>query len=154
MRGISREAARERSSGKVWFNPVATLSWYYSQEDQRLGPVSEEELKRLAGEGTITPMTRVWKDGMADWQPWGSVVTAMFPDSILCHACNRPFPKDDLGAFLFLLSFASLLGAIIVGHRAATILSVHRIGKETVTFGRVSPDYIGSLPHWPGGPAL
>lgn len=86
MRGISREAAKERCSGKVWFNPFATLSWYYSQGDQRLGPVSEEELLRLAGEGTITPMTRVW--------------------------------------------------------------------KETVTFGRVSPDYIGSLPHWPGGPAL
>jgi hypothetical protein len=274
------------------------MPWYYSQEDQRLGPVSEEELLRLVGEGTVTPMTKVWKDGMADWQPWGSVVTAMLPDSIPCHACSRPFPKDDLvtvqgvmicgackpaqlqriregllplgggglaptfgsgkrmivalnhplpnrcvccngpasasvrrtfrwdppwvyllilltppvlilvslmvrrtirmdiplcdehlrirrdrlwtcwavgigsiiaifpagtllnnnqdglGGFLFLLSFASLLGAIIVGHRTASILSVHRIGKETVTFGRVSPEFIGSLPHWPGGPAL
>ena len=94
---------------------------------------------RLVGGGTITPMTQVWKDGMADWQLWGSVVGAIFPDSIPCHACNRPLPKDDLGACLFLLSFASLLGAIIVGHRAATILSVHRIGKETITFGRLPP---------------
>lgn len=273
------------------------MSWYYSQEDQRLGPVSEEELLRLVGEGTVTPMTPVWKDGMADWQPWGSVVNAMFPDSILCQACNRPFPKDDLvtiqgvmicgackpaqlqrvregllplggggitptfgsgkrmivalnnplpnrcvccngpasasvrrtfrwdppwvyllilgppvmllvslivrrsvrmeiplcehhlrsrgdrlwtcwavgigsiigifpaaillnnnqgglGGFLFWLSLFSLLGATIAGHRAASILSVHKIGKETVTFGRVSPEFIGSLPHWPGGPAL
>jgi hypothetical protein len=274
------------------------MSWYYSKEDQRLGPVSEEELLRLAGEGSITPKTKVWKDGMADWQLWGSGATAMFPDNVLCQACSRPFPKDDLvtvqgvmicgackpaqlqrireglmpldggglaptfgsgnrmivalntplpnrcvccngpasasvrrtfrwdppwvyllilltpavlivvslmarrsvrmdiplcdehlrlrgqrlwtcwavgicsiiaifpaatlsnnnhgdlGGFLFLLSFASLLGAIIVGHRAASILGVHKIGKETVTFGRVSPEFIGSLPHWPGGPAL
>ncbi len=274
------------------------MSWYYSQENQRLGPVSEEELLRPVGEGTITPKTKVWKEGMADWQPWGSVVAAMFPDSILCHACNRPFPKDDLvtvqgvmicgackpaqlqrvregllplggggltptfgsgrrmivalnsplpnrcvccnapasasvrgtfrwdppwvyllilltpavlivvslmarrsvrieiplceqhlrirsdrlwtcwavgicsiiaifpaaillntkqgelGNLLFLLSLFSLIGAIIVGRRVASILSIHKIGKETVTFGRVSPEFIGSLPHWPGDPAL
>lgn len=33
------------------------------------GPVSEDELADLIREGIIAPETRVWREGMEDWQP-------------------------------------------------------------------------------------
>ena len=280
------------------FNQLPIMPWYYAQEGQRIGPVSDEDLTRLAQDNVVTPSTLVWRHGMTEWQPWGTVVVSALPESALCQGCNRPFLKDDLvsiqgvmvcgtckpvqlqrvregafplgsggaspsfgsgkrmiialnnplpsrcvccnapasgvkrrtfywyppwvyalillsplililvslvvrrtvridiplcdehqakrrkrlgigwawglasllgmvlavvlmnnnqggvGGFLILTSFISVVGALIVGQRTASILSVHRIGKETATFNRVSPEFIASLPPWPGGPAL
>ena len=34
---------------------------------------------RLVGERKITPMTRVWRDGMADWlERWGETLSNRF----------------------------------------------------------------------------
>ncbi len=41
--------------------------WYYSVGDQRSGPVSPAELKRVADAGHLQPTDLVWKDGMAQW---------------------------------------------------------------------------------------
>ena len=76
--------------------PLAIMSWYYAQEGQRIGPVSDEELTRLTKDNVVTPSTLVWRYGMAEWQPWGSVVVSALPESALCQGCNRPFLKDDL----------------------------------------------------------
>lgn len=43
--------------------------WYYSENNQQLGPVSEDELKQKARSGSLKPTTLVWKDGMSDWKP-------------------------------------------------------------------------------------
>ena len=283
---------------KDWFNPLAIMPWYYAHQGQRIGPVSDEEIARLAKDNVVTPSTLVWRDGMAEWKSWESMVTSALPGNALCQGCNRPFPTDDLvaiqgimvcgtckgvqlqrvregvlplgtggvspafgsgkrviialnnplpsrcvccngpasgvkrrtfywyppwiyilillsplilvlvglvvrrtarvdiplcdehqakrrkrlwigwawglssllgialavvllnnnqdslGGFLMLASFISVVAALIVGQRTASILSIHRIGKETATFNRASPEFIGSLPPWTGGPAL
>lgn len=41
--------------------------WFYAKDDQRLGPVSEQELKGLATDGKLRPNDLVWRDGMPDW---------------------------------------------------------------------------------------
>jgi hypothetical protein len=43
--------------------------WYYARDGAQQGPVSDEELKRLAEAGTLRPQDVVWRDGMAQWQP-------------------------------------------------------------------------------------
>ncbi len=43
--------------------------WYYSENNQQLGPVSEDDLKQKARSGGLKPTTLVWKDGMGDWKP-------------------------------------------------------------------------------------
>ena len=43
--------------------------WYYSENNQQLGPVSEDDLKQKARSGGLKPTTLVWKDGMSDWKP-------------------------------------------------------------------------------------
>jgi hypothetical protein len=52
--------------------------WFYSVGDSRQGPVTEDELKRLAADGTLKPADLVWKDGMSDWVE-ARTVDALFP---------------------------------------------------------------------------
>jgi len=52
--------------------------WFYSEGDERRGPVTEDELKRLAADGKLQKTDLVWKDGMKDWVEARSVDT-LFP---------------------------------------------------------------------------
>lgn len=41
--------------------------WYYADQGQRNGPVTEEQIKKLAVTGQIKPSDMVWKQGMTQW---------------------------------------------------------------------------------------
>ena len=47
--------------------------WYYSANNQQLGPVSEEQLKAMARSSSLSSQTLVWKEGMSDWKALGEV---------------------------------------------------------------------------------
>ncbi|MGA2032037.1 MAG: DUF4339 domain-containing protein [Thermoguttaceae bacterium] len=47
--------------------------WYYTENRERRGPVSEEQLKELALAGQLTPTDLVWKKGMAQWVAAGQI---------------------------------------------------------------------------------
>src|SRR5579885_1550946 len=49
------------------------ILWYYANNQQRQGPVSESEFNRLAAEGIIHADTLVWRQGMANWQRYAEV---------------------------------------------------------------------------------
>jgi hypothetical protein len=48
-------------------------SWYYAVNGQRQGPVSFDQLRQLTANGQISSGDLVWCEGMADWQPAGSI---------------------------------------------------------------------------------
>lgn len=95
--------------------------WYYAAGDQRVGPVSLDQLKQLAAAGAITPATFVWTAGAAQWVPAGSVAALFAPayagtataapqGGMLAYASSslvdgsvapRPFapPPDDPGPY-------------------------------------------------------
>ncbi len=50
-------------------------SWYYAKNQQRFGPVTEEELRRLISDGTLGGSDLVWREGMPQWQ----TVAALLP---------------------------------------------------------------------------
>ncbi len=52
--------------------------WYYTQNGQQMGPVSDDDLRRLAGSGALKPTELVWKEGMANWTSAASV-RGLFP---------------------------------------------------------------------------
>jgi len=57
--------------------------WYYSVQNQQVGPVSEEAIQALAAEQKITPSTMVWTQGMPTWQPAAATSLAgLFPAGI------------------------------------------------------------------------
>lgn len=50
------------------------MQWYYAEEGKSVGPITEEQLKALATDGTISQETLVWRNGMAEWLPYGKVM--------------------------------------------------------------------------------
>jgi hypothetical protein len=42
--------------------------WYYSHDDQRIGPLSARDFKERIASGQITPSDMVWNESMAEWQ--------------------------------------------------------------------------------------
>ena len=87
------------------------MDWYYAENGQQKGPVSEEEFNRLIAAGTITPDTLVWREGMEQWQPKHMVTSTppmaapapsppapsepAEPGTVLCAECGRRFPQEQ-----------------------------------------------------------
>ena len=44
-------------------------AWFYALGGQRIGPVPADKLRELLKDQTIDGDTRIWREGMADWQP-------------------------------------------------------------------------------------
>ena len=52
------------------------MDWYYAVEGRQVGPIPEAEFSRLVAGGMITPDTLVWRQGMAQWQTYGTLGVA------------------------------------------------------------------------------
>jgi hypothetical protein len=56
----------------------APMNWYYAVEGRSHGPVSQEDLFRLAKEGTVETDTLIWHPGLEEWDPvWKLLPQAM-----------------------------------------------------------------------------
>lgn len=49
------------------------MEWYYSNNGQQAGPVSQDQLAELYRNGTVKPFDLVWNESMTEWTPIGSV---------------------------------------------------------------------------------
>jgi hypothetical protein len=107
--------------------------WYYSVNNQQVGPVDEKEIKKLIAAGTITHGTMVWTTGMDTWQLIGKTPLASLMGSVPPPAVGSvpPMlvvenPKVAQIKTLFTWFWISLIGIILggVGLIAAAILFV------------------------------
>lgn len=48
------------------------MQWYYTIQGRREGPVDDNGLDELARRGVIGEGTFVWREGLADWQPYAA----------------------------------------------------------------------------------
>jgi hypothetical protein len=96
--------------------------WWYIKQQQRLGPVSVQELKQLAAVGEITPETLIWKTGMAQW------VTAARAEGLFHNhsAVTQPSPSP-----LFAWSIVALLAVITVAVTLFFTLSSPNASKHS-----------------------
>ena len=91
------------------------MNWYYARGEERMGPVDEHEILALASTGQISAQTLVWREGMADWMPWGRAprpaedglaVAPAEEDAFgyrACAECGRTFLAEDMVAYENLL---------------------------------------------------
>src|SRR5439155_15097370 len=49
------------------------MNWYYVEAGKQAGPVDDAQLQELAQSGKLLAETLVWREGMANWQPYGQV---------------------------------------------------------------------------------
>lgn len=76
------------------------IAWYYSKDGQQNGPVSQEELVRLVGTGSVGAGDLVWREGMTDWTPVGQVPEfATQPPAVPASAPAAPAPGGPLNPY-------------------------------------------------------
>jgi len=87
------------------------MKWYYVENGQQAGPVEETQLAELVQSGRLREDTLVWHEGMAAWQPFGTVKpvgtttsqAAPTPGAFtgesaeaVCVECGKIFRKDEM----------------------------------------------------------
>lgn len=80
------------------------MQWYYAVGDQRQGPIEEAEFQQLVAAGTIKGDTLVWRQGMANWQPYatvagaapGAVPPAVDDGTEVCAVSGKRYPRRDM----------------------------------------------------------
>ena len=50
-----------------------SVQWYYTKNGQKIGPITDADLKQLAISGNLSPSDQVWKEGMAGWTTAGNL---------------------------------------------------------------------------------
>ena len=68
--------------------------WWYAAGAQRSGPVDDAALKRLLQEDAVSPATLVWRAGLDEWTPMGSVDEL----SHLLRTVPPPLPSQQFSA--------------------------------------------------------
>jgi hypothetical protein len=63
----------EEASRIAGLLPRMATEWYYAQEGERFGPVSDVDLRQLAVAGRLHPSDLVWFEGEPDWKPAAEV---------------------------------------------------------------------------------
>ncbi|MBN3731437.1 DUF4339 domain-containing protein [Burkholderia sp. Tr-20390] len=86
-------------------------TWHYEKGGQRVGPVSNDEMRRLIQERVITLGTLVWKQGFVDWRTMGDTELA----SHLETSTTPPaLPNTKISnAIVWILAFAPIIGLML-----------------------------------------
>jgi len=69
--------------------PVPT-AWYYSWQGGQMGPVGEEELRRLLATGAIPSTTLVWRAALPGWLDAVTAGVIATPSKGFCGKCGTP----------------------------------------------------------------
>jgi uncharacterized RDD family membrane protein YckC len=69
------------------------MDWYYKNGVTRIGPVSDEQMRELALQGTITSKTLVWNEVIAKWQPYSGPAGSPPPPSA---PIQPEAPKEEI----------------------------------------------------------
>lgn len=88
------------------------MQWYYAENGQSIGPLSEEDFQGLVSSGKVGAQTMVWHEGMSDWVAYSSLSGAVTPpveqkqklsmgvnaayETGKCVECGRQFPLTDM----------------------------------------------------------
>jgi uncharacterized RDD family membrane protein YckC len=82
------------------------MKWYYVEQGQQTGPVSDVQLAELVRSGKITANTLVWREGLAEWQPYAQIAGASgdappiaaigTTGEAACAECKNVFPVTEM----------------------------------------------------------
>ena len=79
------------------------MSWYYARDDEKNGPLDDAEFQALVTRGVISPETLVWREGLEQWQPFGSLgrASAAVEEPVsgalqFCAECNGRFSAEEM----------------------------------------------------------
>jgi len=75
------------------------MDWYFSRDDEKVGPLDDGEFYELVSRGIVSPETMVWNEGMSDWQPYKNASGAAKEKSLPAPAATEslldPLPQSE-----------------------------------------------------------
>ncbi len=74
------------------------MDWYYVVDNERIGPVSDEDFQALIDNGTIQPDTLVWNETMEAWEKFRQTTDGeeATDGRVPCAECGNYFSTDDV----------------------------------------------------------
>ena len=98
---------------------VRAVDWFYVQNGKQIGPVPVAQFEDLVRSGRITLETLVWREGLPNWQPFGSITATpstlptppapppppgaappVLPGALTgCAECGFAFPESEMIPF-------------------------------------------------------
>src|SRR5262245_25214981 len=67
---LRRTAVSSTLRGSDQSMNVRVVDWFYVQNGKQIGPVPAAQFDDLVRAGQISPETLVWREGLANWQPF------------------------------------------------------------------------------------
>lgn len=126
------------------------MNWYYVENGQQKGPVTQDQLDELARQGTIKADTLVWTDGMANWLPYsqarpGSGAAPMPPVTGATYAAAMPSgdPETIAREKVKAPSIAMLVNGALIALFSLFGTRSHLLGKR-----QPMPDLPPEVPSW------
>jgi uncharacterized RDD family membrane protein YckC len=123
------------------------MNWYYAREGRQVGPLSEQDLQAQVATGVVGADTLVWHEGMAAWQPYGTVTgepaagPSISPPT--CSQCGRAAAPDDMLRFGDRWVCASCKPVFVQGLKEGAITPEQlRYGGFWIRFGAWAIDVI------------
>lgn len=129
------------------------MKWFFAENGQQQGPVSEVELTEMRRAGRIAESALVWCDGMPGWEPLEKACPRPGPPLLhditlgptaVCAECQQIFPVSELVSIQHLKACARCKPALLQRLRegAAPVgMAVWRHGRQIViTRGTQLPD--------------
>jgi hypothetical protein len=101
--------------------------WYYTLNNQQMGPVDEAKIKELVASGAITAGTMVWTAGMANWAPIAQTPLASLVGNLppvvppAYYAQVVKDPEVEKLDKLFMWFWICLAGSVITFGASATV---------------------------------
>ena len=126
------------------------MNWYYVENGQQKGPVTQDQLDELARQGTIKADSLVWTDGMANWLPYsqarpGSGAAPMLPVSGAGYAPSLPTgdPETVAREKVKAPAIAMLVNGALIALFSLYGTMSHLLGKK-----QEIPDLPPEVPPW------
>ena len=74
------------------------MEWYYAENNERRGPLTEAEFNELIRTERIGPATQVWRAGWDNWKPLGEA-GVLAAGVARCVECGQTFPPSEMLAY-------------------------------------------------------
>lgn len=78
------------------------MNWYYVSDNEQKGPVADSDFERLVQDGVVNSATLVWREGLAEWQPYRELSATPPPPgvglsqpAVACSVCQQTFPLEQ-----------------------------------------------------------
>lgn len=75
------------------------MEWYYAENNERRGPVTEAEFSDLVKSGRVTATTQVWRQGWPEWKAFdeaGDLTSSAAPGTANCAECGLTFSTSEM----------------------------------------------------------